>query len=132
MSNGASPISAVGCSAVSGAAVGARSIGGSWTAASIRVTGGCASGVGAQLRQRPSTAFQQSLHVYCRHDRQKLKVRWKASSAVAVERCSFSERATAKASSSDDPGSVTKCRIPRPSVPMADSGFRRLSTGSKV
>ena len=96
------------------------------TAVSARVSGGAASGTGAQLRQRPSTAFQQSAQVYCRHDRQKLKVRWNASSAVAVERCSVSERATANASSIDDPGSLTKWRSPRLNVPNAASGLRRL------
>src|SRR5258708_29542611 len=107
-------------------------MGGSWIAVSVRVVGATDSGVGAQLRQRPSAAFQQSLQVYWRQERQKLKVRWNASSAVAVERCSSSERATANASSRDEPESVTKCRIPRPSVPMADNGLRRLDTGSNV
>ena len=81
--------------------------------------GATASGTGAQLRHRPSTTFQQSAHVYCRQDRQKLKVRWNASRAVAVVRCSVSDRATANASSIDEPGSLTKWRSPRPNVPMA-------------
>jgi hypothetical protein len=61
-----------------------------------------------------------------------LKVWWKASSAWAVERCSASDRATANASSSDEPESVTKLRSPRLSVPIFFKPRRRLSTGSNV
>ena len=88
--------------------------------------------VGAHDRQRPSTAFQQSPQVYWRQFRQKLNVRWNASSACVVERCSCSERATANASSSDEPGSETKCRNPRPSVPIFPSPRRFDCTGSNV
>ena len=119
-------------SSMIGADEAARSTGLRRTAVSLRVSGGAASGVGAQVRHLPSTAFQQSLQVYCRHVRQKLNVRWNASRACVVERCSRSERATANASSNDVSGSLTKCFKPRPSVPMAPSGPRLASTASNV
>ena len=50
------------------------------------------------MRQWPSAAFQQLLHVYWRQVMQKLKVLWKASSWWAVALRSKSLRASAIAS----------------------------------
>jgi hypothetical protein len=91
-----------------------------------------ASGIGAQLWQRPSTLFQQLPQVYCRHDRQKLKVWWKASSWWAVWRISDSARATANASSIVWSGLATKLRMPRPTVPRAPNGLDRRAGDSNV
>jgi hypothetical protein len=58
--------------------------------------------MGAQVRQRPAASFQQSAHTYCRHEKQKLKVWWKACSCAPEARRSRSLRASASASSSDE------------------------------
>ena len=71
---------------------------------------------GAQLRQRPSGVFQQFAHVYCRHDMQKLKVEWNASSWCEVTSRSSSLRASAMASSSDESSLITQFLTPLPSV----------------
>ena len=57
--------------------------------------------LGAHERQRPSRSFQQFAHVYWRHDMQKLKVLWNASSCSTDCSRSSMLRASARASSSD-------------------------------
>ncbi len=68
---------------------------------------------GAQVRQRPSTSFQQLLQVYCRQVMQKLNVLWKASSCWEVTSRSVSLRAAAIASSRDVSSDMTKFFSPR-------------------
>ena len=68
---------------------------------------------GAQLRQRPSTSFQQLPHVYWRQDMQKLNVLWNASSCWELTRRSVSLRAAAIASSIDVSSERTKFFRPR-------------------
>src|SRR5512138_2337283 len=71
------------------------------------------SGSGAQDWQRASTSFQQFGQVYCRHDMQKLKVLWNASSWCAVDSRSVSLRAAAIASSIVVSSDRTKFLRPR-------------------
>ena len=63
---------------------------------------------GAQLRQRASASFQQFGQVYWRHDMQKLKVLWNASSWWEVSSRSASLLAAAIASSIDVSSDSTK------------------------
>jgi hypothetical protein len=71
---------------------------------------------GAQVRQRASPSFQQFGQVYCRHDMQKLKVLWKASSWCDVASRSVSLRAAAIASSIELLSDSTKFLNPRDST----------------
>src|SRR5262249_61760373 len=71
---------------------------------------------GAQVRQWPSVGFQQFAHVYWRHDMQKLKVEWKASSCCEVVSRSSSLRAAASASSSEESSLITQFLTPFDSV----------------
>ncbi len=82
--------------------------------------------LGAHVRQRPSSSFQQFGHVYCRHCMQKLKVLWNASSCEDVTARSVSLRAAAIASSMDVLSSSTNVFRPRESTLT----FRRRSLGT--
>ena len=74
----------------------------SWPTSAARTTG-----------NGPSTSFQQFGQVYWRHDMQKLKVLWKASSWLDVTSRSVSLRAAAIASSIDVSSDMTKFLRPR-------------------
>src|SRR4051794_4951224 len=89
-------------------------------------------GMGAHVRQRPSTAFQQSPQVYWRHVRQKLKVWWNASSWCATAASSCSLRASAMASENDESSERTKFFIPLLSVRTLPIRDRRGAADSKV
>jgi hypothetical protein len=69
--------------------------------------------VGEQVRHWPSASFQQFGQMYCRHDMQKLKVLWNASSCCDVSERSVSSRAAAIASSIEVLSSRTKFFRPR-------------------
>ena len=87
---------------------------------------------GEQLRHWPSVSFQQFAHVYWRHDMQKLKVLWNASSWRDVTSRSASLRAAAIASSIDESSDRTKLRRPLPIVLSPRSGFAREALDSNV
>ncbi len=59
------------------------------------------------MRHSPAFSFQQLGQVYCRHDMQKLKVLWNASSCRATPARASSSRATAIASAIGMPSLAT-------------------------
>ena len=106
-----------------------------WAVTSTAGNGACTASrptSGEQLRHWPSVSCQQFAHVYWRHDMQKLKVLWNASSWRDVTSRSASLRAAAIASSIDESSDRTKLRRPLPSVLSPRSGFAREALDSNV
>ena len=98
----------------------------------IRSSDASIPGSGMQVRQRPSAVFQQLPHVYWRQVRQKLNVRWNASSWLVVALRSRSLRASAIASENVLSSERTKFLRPFETVRTRPSRERRGAADSNV